>query len=153
MPGKARVKGVLKDANNAPIEGGKILATMIGSDAFENGIRLAPRKIGATTDADGMWEVDLIVNREGRDGSTTWSISAYDADLTLIYTVDKLFITSTAEILLDDLSALSRANAAVAAEQSLSRLYYVNSIDDYLALPAKERRPTDMIMLPAGGGN
>ncbi|MDQ1899419.1 carboxypeptidase-like regulatory domain-containing protein [Paracoccus sp. WLY502] len=112
MPGKATIKGTLKDAFGAPIVGGKVIATMVGSDAFENGARLASRKIDATTDANGSWSLSLIVNGEGRHGSSTWKIEAFDAAVVPIYTVEKLFILNTAEILLDDLEQVTAANEA-----------------------------------------
>ena len=63
MPGKALIRGTLKTINNIPVRGGKIIATMVGSDAFEDGVRIAGRKIDATTDEDGSWQLARLDQR------------------------------------------------------------------------------------------
>lgn len=146
MPGKATVKGTLKDVFSAPIVGGKIIATMVGSDAFENGSRIASRKVDATTGADGSWSLSLIVNGEGRHGSSSWTIEAYDATLVSIYRVEKLFILTTADILLDDLEQVSIANKTAAAAAGTSRTLVADSLEEYLALPEANRKPSDIIL-------
>ena len=55
MPNKATVRGVLMDATLAPISEGKIIATLSGSDVFEDGVRIVTQKVEATTDATGAW--------------------------------------------------------------------------------------------------
>ncbi|MEG4643117.1 hypothetical protein VB636_10035, partial [Paracoccus sp. APAP_BH8] len=65
MPNKATVRGVLMDATLAPIASGKIVATLQGSDIFDGGLRVVTQQVEATTDAQGGWSLDLIVNGEG----------------------------------------------------------------------------------------
>lgn len=147
MPGKATIKGTIKDAFGAPIVGGKVIATMVGSDAFENGARLASRKIDATTGTDGSWSLSLIVNAEGRHGSSTWKIEAFDAAIAPIYTVENLFILTPAEILLDDLEQATAANKTAAAAAGLSRVMAADSYAEYLAMPAAQRKDTDIVFV------
>lgn len=71
MPNKATVRGVLVDATLAPIAEGKIVATLNGSDVFDDGIRIVTQKVEATTDAQGQWSMALIVNAEGDNAATS----------------------------------------------------------------------------------
>ena len=146
MPGKATIKGTLKDVFSVPIVGGKIIATMVGSDAFENGTRIASRKVDATTGADGSWSLSLIVNGEGRHGTSSWRIEAYDATLVPIYSVEDLFLLNTAEILLDDLQQISIANKTAASAAGISRTLAADSLEEYLAMPETQRRPSDIVL-------
>lgn len=146
MPSRATVKGVLHDINNGPVMGGKIIATMVGSDAFENGIRLAGRKLDTTTAEDGSWSLPLIVNGEGRHGSSSWTIEAYDNALTPVYKVEGLFILTSADIRLDDLEGASAANKAAAGAANMSRILAADSLDDYLAIPEGQRRDSDIVL-------
>lgn len=146
MPGKATVKGTLKDVFSAPIVGGKVIATMVGSDAFENGARIASRKVDATTGPDGSWSLSLIVNGEGRHGSTTWRIEAYDAAIVPIYTVENLFLLTTAEILLDDLEQITAANKTAALAAGTSRVLAADTLAEYLAMPEAQRKATDIVI-------
>ena len=51
MPNKATVRGVLMDATLAPIAEGKIVATLNGSDGFDDGIQVVTQKGEQTTTA------------------------------------------------------------------------------------------------------
>ncbi|MGN7870961.1 hypothetical protein [Paracoccus sp. 22332] len=147
MPGKATIKGTLKDINDIPIVGGKVIATMVGSDAFEGGVRIAGRKIDATTGMDGRWSLDLLVNGEGRHGSSSWKIEAFDNVMMSIFSVDKLFVINTAEMLLDDLEQVTAANEVAAKAAGMSRILAADDLAEYQAMPEAQRRPTDIVFV------
>ncbi|MBM3605602.1 MAG: hypothetical protein FJX25_12880 [Alphaproteobacteria bacterium] len=71
MSSKAPVSGILQDANLDPIVGGKIVATLAGSDIFDNGVRIVTNRVQATTDERGRWSLEMIDNGEGADASST----------------------------------------------------------------------------------
>lgn len=146
MPSRATVKGILHDINNAPVVGGKIIATMVGSDAFENGIRLAGRKLDTTTAEDGTWSLSLIVNGEGRNGSSSWTIEAYDNGLVEVYKVEGLFILTDTDIRLDDLEGITAANKVAAGSANIARTLVADSLEDYQALPESQRRDSDIVL-------
>ncbi len=145
MPGKAKVTGILRDINNQPIVGGKIIAAMEGTDTFEMGTRIAAGRVSTTTGADGAWEIELIVSAEGADKSTTWTVSGYDGLLTQVFEVKSLFIASTAPIRLDHLQATSEANRQAASGGTFAQVVAAPSYEDYLAFP--DRRAGDLVVL------
>lgn len=145
MPGRATVTGVLRDINNQPIVGGKIIATMVGTDTFELGARIASGRVSATTGPDGSWEIELIVNAEGADKSTSWTVAAHDPVLTPIFEVEGLFIASGAAIRLDHLQAASEANRQAAQDETFVRVLTAPSYDDYLTYP--DQHDDDIILL------
>lgn len=62
-----------------------------------------------------------------------------------IYTVEKLFILNTAEILLDDLEQVTAANEAAVKAAGLSRILAADSLEEYQAMPEAQRKPTDIV--------
>lgn len=147
MPNQARISGVLQDAQTGPIEGGKVIATLIGSDFFENGIEITTKKVEATTDASGAWTLDLIVNGEGSNGTTTWTIERLNQYAESLAKDANLFVPLDLDISFSDLKATSAQNIKAAKDASLVRLIIVNSFSEYDQLPANQKRLTDHVTL------
>lgn len=147
MPNKATVRGVLMDATLSPITSGKIVATLNGSDIFDDGIRIVTQKVEATTDAQGHWHMDLIVNAEGDTASTNWTVEGYNQYVTKVFEVKGLFIATALETSLGDLEKTSAQNLKAAKESSISRLILVNSFAEYAALPDNQKRGTDVVLV------
>lgn len=148
MPSKATVSGVMQDANLQPISGGKVIATFNGSDIFDSGVRIVTQKVEATTDANGAWSLELIVNAEGANASTTWAIEGFNQFVGSVFKTANLFIATGADITLGDLEKSSVQNMAAARSAGTSRLLIVDHLDDYTDLPTSQRRDTDVILVP-----
>ncbi|MCV2447307.1 hypothetical protein [Paracoccus sp. DMF] len=149
MPNKAIVGGVLTDATLAPIAGGKIVATLNGSDVFDDGVRVVTQKVEATTDAQGAWSLALIVNAEGDGAATTWTIEGFDRYVARVFEAKSLFIASTLPIALGDLEKTSAQNLKAAKEGNTARLLVVPDHALYQALPAAQRRSSDIVLVKA----
>ena len=149
MPNKATVRGVLMDATLAPIAEGKIIATLNGSDVFDDGVRVVTQKVEATTGVAGEWSMDLIVNGEGDAASTTWTIEGYNQFVVRVFEAKSLFIASALPISLGDLEKTSAQNLKAAREGNSSRLLVVRDHALYQALPATQRRSSDIVLVKA----
>lgn len=149
MPNKATVRGVLMDATLAPIAGGKIIATLQGSDIFDGGLRVVTQKVGATTDAQGAWSLELIVNGEGESAGTTWTIEGYNQYVAKVFEAKSLFLVSALDTTLGDLERTSAQNLRSAREGGAARLIVAAGYDRYLALPEGQRRANDLVVVKA----
>ena len=147
MPNKATVRGVLMDATLAPIAEGKIIATLSGSDVFDDGIQVVTQKVETTTNAEGEWAVDLIVNGEGDGASTTWTIEGYDQYVARVFAVKSLFIPVDLDISLGDLEKTSPQNLRAAQDAGIARLIVVAAYSEYAALPESQRRASDLVLV------
>lgn len=147
MPNKATVRGVLVDATLAPIAEGKIVATLNGSDIFDNGIRIVTQKVEATTDVQGQWTMSLIVNAEGDNAATSWSIEGYNQYVTKVFEVKSLFIATSLATSLGDLEKTSAQNLKAAKDGSVARLIFVSDYAEYAALPEAQRRESDLVLV------
>lgn len=147
MPNKATVRGVLMDATLAPIASGKIVATLQGSDIFDGGLRVVTQQVEATTDAQGGWSLDLIVNGEGERAGTTWTIAGYNQYVAKVFEAKSLFLASALATTLGDLERSSAQNLRAAREGNAARLISVPDYDRYLALPESQRRPNDLLVV------
>ncbi|KGJ12560.1 hypothetical protein EQ718_19865 (plasmid) [Paracoccus versutus] len=147
MPNKATVRGVLMDATLAPIAAGKIVATLQGSDIFDGGLRVVTQKVEATTDAQGGWSLDLIVNGEGERAGTTWTIEGYNHYVAKVFEAKSLFLASALATTLGELERTSAQNLRAAREGNVARLITVSDHDRYLALPESQRRPNDLVLV------
>lgn len=147
MPNKATVRGVLMDATLAPIAEGKIIATLNGSDVFDDGIQVVTQKVETTTNAEGEWAVDLIVNGEGDGASTTWTIEGYDQYVARVFAVKSLFIPVDLDITLGDLEKTSPQNLRAAQDAGIARLIVVAAYSEYAALPESQRRASDLVLV------
>ncbi len=147
MPNKATVRGVLMDATLAPIAEGKIIATLSGSDVFDDGIQVVTQKVETTTNAEGEWAVDLIVNGEGDGASTTWTIEGYDQYVARVFAVKSLFIPVDLDITLGDLEKTSPQNLRAAQDAGIARLIVVAAYSEYAALPESQRRASDLVLV------
>ena len=147
MPNKATVRGVLMDATLAPIAEGKIIATLNGSDVFDDGIQVVTQKVETTTNAEGEWAVDLIVNGEGDGASTTWTIEGYDQYVARVFAVKSLFIPVDLDITLGDLEKTSPQNLRAAQDAGIARLIVVAAYSEYTARPESQRRASDLVLV------
>lgn len=147
MPNKATIGGVLMDATLAPITSGKIVATLNGSDIFDDGIRIVTQKVETTTDAQGQWHMDLIVNAEGDAASTNWTIEGYNQYVAKVFEVKGLFIATRLATSLGDLEKTSAQNLKAAKEASISRLILVDRFSEYAALPDSQKRGNDVVLV------
>lgn len=147
MPNKATVSGILMDATLAPVAEGKIIATLNGSDIFDNGVRVVTQKVEATTGLDGSWSIPLIVNGEGDGATTTWSIEAYNQFVTKVFEVKSLFIATALDITLGDLEKTSPQNLKAAQTGGVSRLIIVDDFNEYENLPSNQKRATDLVLV------
>ena len=147
MPNKATVRGVLMDATLAPIAEGKIIATLNGSDVFDDGVRVVTQKVEATTGVAGEWSMDLIVNGEGDGASTTWTIEGYNQYVAKVFEVKSLFIPLDLDITLGDLEKTSPQNLKAAKDAGIARLIVVAAYSEYEALPESQRRASDLVLV------
>lgn len=148
MPTKATVSGVMQDANLSPVVGGKVIASLVGSDFFDDGIRIVTQKVSAVTDAQGQWSMPLIVNREGDNNSTSWTVDGYDALLNPVFKITGLFIASADPITLSELEKISPQNQKAAKDEDMAFIFVVESYQEYLDLPEGQRRANDIILEP-----
>lgn len=149
MPNKAIVGGVLLDAALTPIAGGKIVATLNGSDVFDDGVRIVTQKVEATTNAQGVWSLALIVNAEGDSAATSWTVEGFDPYVAKVFEAKSLFIASALPIALGDLEKTSAQNLKAAREGTSARLLVVRDHALYQALPATQRRSSDIVLVKA----
>lgn len=147
MPSKSTVSGILQDAQLNLISGGKIVATLTGSDVFDGDVRIVTERVETTTGADGRWSMALIVNGEGKDATTSWSIEIFNEFADPVHKIDDLFIATANPVTLGDLETVSAANRAAAMEASRSRLIMVATYAEYIALPASQRRDNDVVLV------
>lgn len=147
MPNQATVRGILVDATLTPIAEGKIIATLNGSDVFDGGIRVVTQKVEATTNPQGEWAMQLIVNAEGDAAGTTWTIEGYNQYVAKVFEVKALFITSALDTTLGELEKTSAQNLRAARDATLSRLILADDYAEYAALPEGQRRDSDIVLI------
>lgn len=151
MPEQARVSGEMYDANGQPVEGGKVVATLVGDDFFTDGRQIITDDVETTTDEFGRWEIDLLVNREGDSDSTTWTIKGWNELVKPVFERKGLFIASSAAITISDLVKTSAANLAAAKAADLVNFFLVEAFAEYTALPAGQKAASDVILVRPGG--
>ncbi|KRW96362.1 hypothetical protein, partial [Paracoccus sp. MKU1] len=104
-------------------------------------------KVEATTDAQGRWSLELIVNGEGERAGTTWSLEGYNQYVAKVFEAKSLFLASALETTLGDLERTSAQNLKAARETGAARLIVVSDYDRYLALPEGQRRMNDLVLV------
>lgn len=149
LPNKATVSGVLVDATLSPIAQGKIIATLSGSDVFDDGMRIVTQKVEATTNARGEWSMQLIVNGDGHNAATSWTLEGYNEFVAKVFEVKSLFIASALPVNLGDLEKTSAQNLKAARDGGSCRLLAVTDYADYAALAENQRRDSDIILVGA----
>jgi len=147
MPTKSTVSGVLQDASLAPIAGGKIVATLSGSDIFDSGVRIVTNRVQATTDDQGAWSLDLIVNGEGENATSSWAVEIFNEFAASVHKVQNLFIATGDPITLGDLEKISAANKQAATDAAKSRLVIATTFKEYADLPAAQKRAADVVLV------
>lgn len=150
MPNTATVSGKFVDTDGNAVAGGKIVATLVGTDAWEDGARIVTSTESATTGENGNWSLDLAVNGEGRNASTTWTFTGYGPDVNKVFEVKGVFIPVAVAALLNDLEVTSAGNIKAAKDNSLVRVITALNYAEYLALPAGQRRANDLVVIVPG---
>ena len=147
MPNKATVTGILMDADLIPVAEGKIVATLVGSDFFDGGTRIVTQKVEATTGLDGSWSIDLLVNGEGSNAATTWTVEGYNQYVAKVFEAKGIFVPVDLDTTLADLERTSANNIKAAKDLTVARIVIVESYTEYTALPAAQRRSTDIVIV------
>ena len=150
MPSTATISGIFKDTDGNPVQGGTIVATLVGTDAWEDGTRIVTSEESTTTDADGHWALTLIVNGEGRNAATTWTFAGYYPGVNKVFDVKGIFIPVALPALLNDLEVTSASNIKAAKDNSMVRIITAPNFEVYLALPAGQRRANDHVLIVPG---
>ena len=147
MPNKATVTGVLMDADLVPVAEGKIVATLVGSDFFDGGTRIVTQKVEATTGLDGSWSIDLLVNGEGSNAATTWTVEGYNQYVAKVFEAKGIFVPVDLDTTLADLERTSANNIKAAKDLTVARIVIVENYAEYAALPAAQRRSNDIVIV------
>lgn len=147
MPSKSTVSGILQDARLTPIAGGKIVATLVGSDIFDGGTQIVGQKAETTTGTGGRWSMPLIVNGEGQNASTSWTVEIFNEFAMPVGKISDLFVATANPITLSDLEKTSAANKVAATEALRSRLIVVAAFEEYEVLPASQKRANDVVLV------
>lgn len=150
MPTTARVSGEMYDASGSPIVGGKVVATLVGDDFFQGGRQIITDEVSVTTDAQGQWFLELLVNAEGEGDTTSWTVTGYNQNVKQVWQRKGLFIATGDPITINDLVKLSPANLAAAKSADLATLFVVDSFAEYTALPASQKAPNDIVLVKPG---
>lgn len=147
MPNKSTVTGILLDADLTPIAQGKIVATLVGSDIFEGGTRIVTQKVEATTNAAGAWSLELLVNGEGENNSTVWTVEGYNNYVSKVFEAKGVFIPVNVNATLAALESTSSQNIKAAKDTSIPRIIIVETRAEYDALSESQRRDNDIIIV------
>ncbi len=150
MPSKTTVSGRFEDTQGDPTPGGTIVATLVGTDAWDDGTYIVTSTESTTTDENGNWSLDLIVNGEGQKASTTWTFTGYYPGVTKVFEARGIFIPVAVPALLVDLEVTSANNIKAANDLSIARIFTAPNYDVYLALPPEQRRATDHVVIVPG---
>lgn len=148
MPSEAVVYGTMQSAPGVKVVGGKAVATLVGADIFDGGVTITTHQVEATTNADGEWEIALLVNGEGKDATTTWTVELFDQFAKSVTKHVALFIAGSARIDLGDLRRASAANAANAKDAAAARFVTADSFSEYEAWPEAQKKANDVILVP-----
>ena len=150
MPNTAAVTGKFLNTDSLPVSGGKVVATLVGTDVWDGGAQIVTSKEATTTDADGNWSLDLIVNGEGAYASTTWTIEGWDDLNNKVFDYKALFIPVAVDAPMTAIHQASAGNIKAAKDNSLVRVITALNYAEYLALPAGQRRANDLVVIVPG---
>ena len=150
MPSKTTVSGRFEDTQGDPTPGGTIVATLVGTDAWDDGTYIVTSTESTTTDENGNWSLDLIVNGEGQKASTTWTFTGYYPGVTKVFEVRGIFIPVAVPASLTALNETSAANIRAAKDSAMVRQITAPNYEAYLALPANQRRDNDHVLIIPG---
>lgn len=150
MPNTAAVTGKFLNTDSQPVAGGKVVATLVGTDVWDGGAQIVTTTESTTTDENGNWVLNLIVNGEGAYAATTWTVTGYDQDVTKVFEYKGLFVPVAVDAPMTALHQASPGNIKAAKDNSLVRVITALNYADYLALPAAQRRENDLIIIVPG---
>lgn len=150
MPNTAAVSGKFLNTDSQPVAGGKVVATLVGTDVWDGGAQIVTSTESTTTAADGTWTLDLIVNGEGAYAATTWTIEGFDENVKSVFKYTGLFIPTATAAPMTALHQQSPANIKAAKDATLVRVIEAINYADYLALAPADRRATDHVVIVPG---
>ena len=150
MPNTAAVSGKFLNTDSLPVAGGKVVATLVGTDVWDGGAQIVTTTESTTTGADGTWSLDLIVNGEGAYAATTWTIQGFDENVKPVFDYKGLFIPVAVDAPMTALHQASPGNIKAAKVNSLVRVITALNYADYSALPAGQRRENDLVVIVPG---
>lgn len=150
MPNTAAVTGKFLNTDSQPVAGGKVVATLVGTDVWDGGAQIVTTTESTTTGADGNWTLDLLVNGEGAYAATTWTVEGFDENVKPVFKYTGLFIPTDVDAPMTALHQASPANIKAAKDASLVRVVAALNYEDYLAMPAGQRRSNDLVAVVPG---
>ena len=150
MPNTAAVTGRFLDTDGNPVEGGKVVATLVGEDSWPGSSQIVTRMEDATTGPDGTWTLNLLVNGEGSFATTTWTVTGYSPDVQKVFEYRNIFIPVAVPASLTALNETSAANIRAAKDSAMVRQITAPNYEAYLALPANQRRDNDHVLIIPG---
>ena len=150
MPNTAAITGKFLNTDSLPVAGGKVVATLVGTDVWDGGAQIVTTTESTTTDENGNWSLDLIVNGEGAYAATTWTITGYDQDVNKVFEYKVLFVPVAVDAPMTALHQASPGNIKAAKDNSLVRVITALNYADYLALPSGQRRYNDLVVIVPG---
>lgn len=150
MPNTAAVTGKFLNTDSLPVAGGKVRATLVGTDVWDGGAQIVTSEESTTTEDDGTWSLDLIVNGEGAYATTTWTIEGFDENVKPVFKYTGLFVPVAVDAPMTALHQASPGNIKAAKDDSLVRVITALNYSEYLALPSGQRRDNDLVVIVPG---
>lgn len=150
MPNTAAVTGKFLNTDSQPVAGGKVVATLVGTDVWDGGAQIVTTTESTTTDENGNWTLDLLVNGEGTYATTTWTVEGFDENVKPVFKYTGLFIPTDVDATMTALHQASAANIKAAKDNSLVRVVAALNYADYLAMPSGQRRDNDLVAVVPG---
>ena len=150
MPNTAAVTGKFLNTDSQPVAGGKVVATLVGTDVWDGGAQIVTTTESTTTDENGNWVLNLIVNGEGAYAATTWTVEGFDENVKPVFKYTGLFVPVAVDAPMTALHQASPGNIKAAKDNSLVRVVPALNYADYLALPAAQRRENDLVVIVPG---
>lgn len=150
MPNTAAVTGKFLNTDSQPVAGGKVVATLVGTDVWDGGAQIVTTTESTTTDENGDWVLNLIVNGEGAYAATTWTVEGFDENVKPVFKYTGLFVPVAVDAPMTALHQASPGNIKAAKDSSLVRVITALNYADYLALPAGQRRENDLVVIVPG---
>lgn len=150
MPNTAAVTGKFLNTDSQPVAGGKVVATLVGTDVWDGGAQIVTTTESTTTDENGNWVLNLIVNGEGAYAATTWTVEGFDENVKPVFKYTGLFVPVAVDAPMTALHQASPGNIKAAKDNSLVRVITALNYADYIALPAAQRRENDLVVIVPG---
>ena len=82
-----------------------------------------------------------------QSATSSWSVEIFNEFAVSVHKIESLFIATANPITLGALEKISEANRIAAMEATRSRLIMVTTFAEYIALPANQKRDTDVVLV------